>query len=516
MQPLSPPPGALNAGTFRYLFWLLLFLNLLNHALVYLFVNVQHIDSDQFYMWHGAVDYAKGKFYEPRFYGQDYNTFIEALPAVPLLWLGIPVYYALPLSTHLLAFFPFLFPATLLYRTKNYSVAVVILALPLCLSLAYDIMSGIPRGFVGGLFFSSFFILSIRQPENLRFIALNTTMAVAGYFINPNSTLVAVPFLFYLFLHNYKRKAYYFTSLIILPLYLLLHFFLDNFYLRNPDYVVYSLGLEFRGAFFLENVKNIHSRLAHASFFSDKHAWWFFAAFLLLLGALFKHNRRAFYASLLLPVMIGLSMASNKGSDGETWPFYSLSRAYLGTPLFFLLFFTSLPVNKKRIASFIAIAAILFSSYKLLTFRDKLNFYLEQENKLGVHLLKLDYCLEAINFFKTRCETQQCRQLMVSTHFWLNTLLAYGGPAADENFPLCFETRNEHRYWMREGLKNEVSERFIYISPLSDLDERVQAKNFVIQELDNYGLYLITENTLSNGDFISIVLKAEEDSFSEQ
>ena len=47
------------------------------------------------YMWNGARDFANGNFYEPRYYGQDYNTYMEALFAVPFMLIGFPVAFSL-------------------------------------------------------------------------------------------------------------------------------------------------------------------------------------------------------------------------------------------------------------------------------------------------------------------------------------------------------------------------------------------------------------------------------------
>ena len=44
-----------------------------------------YTDSDQTIMWIGAKHYSQGLFYEPRFYGQAYNTMLEALLAVPFV-----------------------------------------------------------------------------------------------------------------------------------------------------------------------------------------------------------------------------------------------------------------------------------------------------------------------------------------------------------------------------------------------------------------------------------------------
>ncbi len=70
-------------------FWLGLCLLLLLHRWNVLHeFGFQYPDSDQAIMWQGAVDFAQGIFHEPRFYGQDYNTMIESLFAVPpaMVW----------------------------------------------------------------------------------------------------------------------------------------------------------------------------------------------------------------------------------------------------------------------------------------------------------------------------------------------------------------------------------------------------------------------------------------------
>ena len=80
---------------------------------MFFWYNLEYIDTDQPYMWLGAVDFSQGLFYEPRYYGQSYNTFMEALFAVPLLWFTVPVYVAVPVATHIISAFPFLFTAFL-------------------------------------------------------------------------------------------------------------------------------------------------------------------------------------------------------------------------------------------------------------------------------------------------------------------------------------------------------------------------------------------------------------------
>jgi len=58
-----------------------------------------------------------------------------------------------------------------------------------------------------------FFILSIVKPKHFGFLALNTLLSVFGYFVTPNSVVVSVPMLAFLFFHNYKDKKYLCDSL---------------------------------------------------------------------------------------------------------------------------------------------------------------------------------------------------------------------------------------------------------------------------------------------------------------
>jgi len=67
-------------------------------------------------MWHALKDFANGHFYEPRFYGQAYNTMLESLIAVPLFIAGIEANFALPIITSLLAIFPFVLISFFFYK----------------------------------------------------------------------------------------------------------------------------------------------------------------------------------------------------------------------------------------------------------------------------------------------------------------------------------------------------------------------------------------------------------------
>mgnify|MGYP003345891466 FL=1 len=133
--------------------------------------NLTAIDSDQPYMWIGASDFAKGEFHEPRYYGQDYNTFMEALFAVPLLWLGYPVNYSVPIATHFIFIFPYFFTAFYLFYSGRNIHSLLVLSVLLCMTEQFDVLTSLPRGFVTGLFFCSFYIEKfIRKTRNFKIL----------------------------------------------------------------------------------------------------------------------------------------------------------------------------------------------------------------------------------------------------------------------------------------------------------------------------------------------------------
>ena len=111
-----------------------------------------YTDSDQSIMWAGLSDYSNGIFKEPRFYGQNYNTFLEAFLAVPLFERGIRPNVALPLITSFLALLPFVILSLFtLLKKSNLIMSLLILAMPLMLPVSYGMLTSMPRGFVTGI-----------------------------------------------------------------------------------------------------------------------------------------------------------------------------------------------------------------------------------------------------------------------------------------------------------------------------------------------------------------------------
>jgi hypothetical protein len=108
------------------------------------------IDEDQGIEWYAARELLRGHFHEPCFFGQSYNSNIEGYLAAPLVGMGVPYLYAVPLVTLLLGLLPFLLMALIAWRRRQPLVAAISLMLPAVLSTRYGIITGMPRGFVTG------------------------------------------------------------------------------------------------------------------------------------------------------------------------------------------------------------------------------------------------------------------------------------------------------------------------------------------------------------------------------
>lgn len=487
-------------------FCLFVSMTALLHVVSFFTLNLNIIDSDQPYMWIGARDFAHGEFYEPRYYAQDYNTFMEALFAVPFIWFGLPVYYAVPVATHIIFLFPFVFSSCYLFFHQKKIQAIIVLAVILCLPADYDLLTSLPRGFVTGLFFTSFFVLSILDPYNLRFTALNTILSLTGYFVSPNSVLVSVPFLFYLFLCNYTNLRYYGICLFCSCFYFPLNLFFNGFYKTHREYVMNDIHYSLSTEFFRENISDLDKLFAQLSFFVPGVSAILLLVLTVLSAALFRHTKKAFAAFWMFILTVLFSFCSGKVTEGSAWAFMSNSRMFLGIPIFLCLFLPLLPFTPKKIYYFLFCIPLIFSSYKLLNQKKLLAWHYDSSHFHGVRLFTLKDTLEAIEFYKQECKKRNADLILVSNRFWMNNLICYGGPATDEDYPETQETKLEKRYWVRNKNNAKVFKSFIMISSHPDMKSLLPKTDFFrMEKVDDYGLNYIYQNNLKTVDFIRLV-----------
>jgi hypothetical protein len=493
-----------------FLLVLFLFIIAITKAFIYFDYDLRLIDTDQAYMWQGATDFSKGLFYEPRYYGQNYNTFMEALLTAPFLILKFSVYKIMPLITIFLGVFPFLFAAFYLFLKNQKNSALIVLSVLICLPVQYDLLTSLPRGFVTGLFFCSFFIISIINPRNLNFIFLNTVLAVLGYFVNQNSVIVSIPFLIFIFLNNYNNKKYYLYSVLALLSLIPFDYFFNSFYRNHPDYVMQSTFNTFSPKYFIQSISHLNERFQHVSFFLANQCYTLIMTFIFLAIILFIKNKKAFVALCTLIILILFSFFSSKVSDGSKWVYMSYSRMFLGIPIFFILLIPIIHFKTNSKTIFLFLIPIVFACLKFNSIKQDLLKEDERKIAQGVRLLSMESCMETTSIYKNKCIENNCRFLLISSTFWLNTIVSNAGPSLHADYPETQETRFEKRYWIRNKNKERLIPEFVFLSSEFDLDKVLPPnQKFTLKRLDDYGLFLVQNNELKIGDFIDNINRIE-------
>ncbi len=495
-------------------FFLFIALIVLHRIFIFFTVNCDCIDNDQVIMWSAAKHFWQGLFYVPRYYGQDYNTMMEGLFAVPFMKCGIPVYYAVPIATHLIFLTPFLFTAFYLFFKQKKEQAIFVLGILLCMPAGYDIMTSIPRGFITGLFFTTLFVVSLQNPKNYCFISLNTFLAYVGYLVNQNSVIVSAPILLYLLLLNYKYKKHYLYSVIGLLLAMPVDYGLNHFYKVNPNYILYGFNNNYSIEYFKEAIYNLDKRFAHIGFFVEETSVLMLLVFIVLGFLLYKKNLKLFLSYVAFLFIIILSFFSSKVSDGILWPFYSYSRMYLGFPIAIFLMVTSLDSKFKKVIYVLIPVVLIFTIYKETNFKKAIAYHIQEKMWGHVHLNTLQEILQAVDSYKQICKEQGVTNFVIVNSVWHDDEINYAGPAIYDNFPNTFKPSFERRTWRILEEKVNVHKKFIVYTANYDFDKFIKEnyKTINIVRLNDYGLFLIKNNKLKTVEFIKHI-KATTDGF---
>lgn len=491
----------------KVIFYLLLAILIGQHILVFCTVNIQCLDDDQIIMWLGAKDYSKGIFHEPRFYGQAYNTFMEALVAVPFIWMKMPVYYAVPLATHLIFLTPFLFTAFYLFKKHYEDKAILIIVLLLCMPVGFDVMTSIPRGFITGTFFSLFFVINLLDPKNYKFIYINTLFSIIGFLVNPNSIVVSVPFLFYLFLHNYKNIRYYKVSVLGLISAVPFELLLNQFYRSHPEHNIYTYDNEIKWSYFVKAVSRLDDHFAHIGLFMEGSFIPTGLVFFIIGFYFYKKNRNWFFSFLLLSTIVFGSLFCQKISHGGTWPLFSLSRMFIAVPVFYMCSIILIEFPLKKLMPFCVITVLGFTGFKLYTYNSKIASYSLEENWVDVNMFSLENTFQQSNSLKNVCKEYDTDMIMILGWSWRDNTINYGGPALDENYPRTFKPHFERRRWRTDEELNRVNSDFIVYTRYNNLDSlcRVKYKDINIQRVNEWGTFYIYNNTKTTLQFLRYI-----------
>ncbi len=443
----------MNQQQYNRLFYALSAFVLVEKLLVYFFFSIQYTDSDQTLLWQVATDLSNGVFHGPCFYGQSYGPNIEPLLAVPFMKIGFPVYAALPLATLILSTTPFFLLAFYFKQKQSAQSALIPLMVCLMLPLEYSLLTTIPRGFVGGIFFVSLGLFC------WKYFRTNLSLVFAGIFIalglygNLNSALL-LPLIIPSIHWNKKfivRAALFFGLGFILGL--LPFYFNALFYKEHPELLIHvAPSVKLSWSSFVESITRFNNYFDQVSPFF----WRFgFIGLLLLPLAIYflckkkKHVEAWSIAFVLLAIVCSFFMEKTKESGYSL--FFSGGRFFLALPFVFIFIslyvYSFLSTKKKKKFNRIALT-ITFISFgiKLVFFSPLLENAIDKEKAWYVHVVRIEE-------LKKQCQEMNAfgnhpALVIAVTGDTPEQPVTYGCQCLQADFPSTYIPHYERRRWL--------------------------------------------------------------------
>jgi len=458
-------------------------------------------DGDQALMWHGVKDFAEGKFYETRFYGQAYNTMLESLLAAPFANRSIGINKLLPLVTSVMAIFPFILISLHVFIKKSSKLALIIISIPLILPTNYFLVTSLPRGFVTGIFIASFLYLLLENKTSKWQFFLFSFLFAISYTLNPNVIYFSVPCLSYLILYNLRNRIAYVPSSIGFAIGFLFHFLINLFYELHPNYNLHRFTVSY-------SVKNLWISLQNINlYFKDiSIVFVHFGISILIVIAviaciLFKQKERQKAISIsAFFVLLLFTFTMSKLQDAFDSVFYSYSRFYLAIPLLLALAVSFMRVRKYDwlVYIYLIIPFVCFAHNEA-----DLKHKIDIETNMGInHMVSIKPVVEV----KDECKRLKLLSeknnidLIIIGFDWRNTLCTYGCTACVDDFPPTLFPFYERRTWRMIEDENKVYQNVLII----DVAIRVDTILSHVEKLEE-NFYLIKNNRLKTFALIDTI-----------
>jgi hypothetical protein len=491
---------------------LLCLLNLIYRIVVLKQFAFAYTDSDQVVMWCGARDFSMGQFHEPAYYGQNYNSMIEALFA-SLFFKWMTPRHAVPLVTAFLTLFPYYLVAGVCYLKKRTVQAYLILLLPLLLPPEYDLITSMPRGFVTGIFFAVAGSIVVYYPEKKWGFFFFALLNMIGLVLNPNAVLITFSIGLILLFTNYRNKLFYFYSSAGAIIGALPYWYIQHFYELHPAYIVHpQWKLEFSIEYLKQGFLNLNR-----SFAFIVPAFWYqsgilFFLLLMFTWILFKQKEMIkAWVMCMLAFFVVLTLGINKIYDGDETVFYHYSRMFLSLPLIFALFLAFIKIEKQKwITVAVIISAISFFSFKTMVLEDTITEAVRPAPNELITTIPVGELLSSCDAIGAVCKQQEV-ELVVIVKLWSDNFINYGCQACDESFPPTIDPKNDRRTWRLLEEKNKINKTILFLDQgetMSTLVKNPIANDLMIIDLGNR-MYLLKNNTLTTTEVINhLKLKA--------
>ena len=453
-----------------------------------------YTDSDQNIMWGGLKDYASGVFREPRFYGQRYNSFLEALLAIPLYRVGYQAYTALPFISMCLTLFPFYYLGLLTLLRRSAFYAFLIVSMPLFLPFEYGVITSMPRGFVTGLPFAAIACTPIFYEKEKRFFMLSGMMSVIGISLNSNVVLLVLPCLLYLWLTNLKNVSFYFWMGLGLMLAGSLHWAVGRFYESHPFYDIHPMTLSFEWEKLINGLKNINDFINY-----DAPFFWHHGVIALLVPVLYavffykQKNVMAMLTVLAMLLLLLFSFGFNKIYDGTDSLHFHSARMFITIPLLWVFCFILTKPTYEPMAVYLVVL-LPWHYYKIQTasIEENVGQLVKQKTTEVVIVSPVKPILSNCKSLNEIALKHQVELFVVVNHFYADAY-ASGCAACFDTFPKTLNTNFERRTWRLLEDEKKVYRQIMLI----DMFQKIDTTLGIVKKLPGVGdLYLVQNNHL--------------------
>lgn len=450
-----------------------------------------YTDSDQTIMWLAAKNFSQGKFFEPRFYGQNYNTMLEALFAVPFIKLGVPYFISLPIVTSILSLIPVFLISVITYIRNSKTTAIIILCIYLTLPMEYSMITSMSRGFVTGVSFASLTFLFLYKYNSRVSFFFVFFISVLAYSINANSILLTIPVGLIFFLKNYKNRKFYLFSISGFLAGLAIHLLINSFYINNPNYILHYYHLKFSFSLFVNGLKHLDKYFNYIVPIFWKHGWLILTGFFVLAIIFYKSKIYDIsFVSFIIPFIIVGTLLVIKVHNGTNSIFFSYSRMYLSVPILLLLMFSFLNIKDKRWLPVFLVVSIVFIGIKVLNSKSTIEQNLNKYHVVTV--LKTDLVYKKCSELAAISMENNIDLIVIVDH-WFYDVYDYGCPACLKKFPKTLRPIYERRTWRLLEDENKVYTNILFV----DLKTRLDKKFYFISCLnEKQGFYLLKNNKI--------------------
>lgn len=497
---------------------MLLALGCVDRGIVVAAFGSRYVSTDDAVIWGAAMDYGRGSFHGPYYYGQNYGPMLEALLAAPFTHLGIPLWWLMPTVTTILCLLPYWSFALWHQKHGRTTAAAVFAAVPLLLPVEFSLMTTMPRGFVIGLAPLALlpWILDMRNGI-LRSLFTGITVSAAWY-MNPNSIIFSAAFLcWYAISQRPWPKHWLFIVLGLVPgamAYLCSQAWCDT----HPDRIIHHLSPEDL-VFAPSRVLDGLSRL-------DAHFQWLMplvwpigslaGALLVLFTAQACWQRQWPLAagSLVSIILTALSLGFGKIHQGWDSVFFPLSRMFLAVPLTIawcgsqLLRRPRMSIWTMSILLLVCCGAIAWKASALNDVADKqVRAQREWVGVRPVALLRTDE--QRLRAICDKHDVGVILPLQLGSDIWPQ-FRNYLYPALDEGLPPTYMCDYERRYWVRDALMDSVIPNILITGGSPERWKRIMAADPRFIDADDLGpdeVHLMVANTERTDDLSRRIFK---------